>query len=262
MANAKAVTAGDLLYARLPAFHRQVDTARRVLAHGLERAGGPVGCSFSGGKDSTVALHLLLQARPDAPAIFADSGAEYPETLAFIGQVEREWRVDLVLVPPARTILELHEATGWWDWSGRDLAGDTGAFKRVLIQEPMERARTALGLRGQVIGLRSQESPGRDMLFRTRGSVHGVQHGELVHIHPLASWSVQDVWAYIALHDLPYNPVYDTLTRLGVSREQQRVSSWAGTTGSGYGRFAVLKAGWPDLYQRFADAFPRIKEAT
>lgn len=72
----------------------------------------------------------------------------------------------------------------------------------------------------------------------------------------------RDIWAYVALYDLPYNAVYDTLTRLGVPRERQRVSSWAGTTGSGYGRFAVLKAGWPDLYQRFADAFPRIKEAT
>ena len=35
--------------------------------------------SFSGGKDSTVLLHIARQVDPDIPAVFVDTGLEFPE---------------------------------------------------------------------------------------------------------------------------------------------------------------------------------------
>lgn len=39
--------------------------------------------SFSGGKDSTVLLHLVRELYPDIPAVFVNTGLEYPEIQAF-----------------------------------------------------------------------------------------------------------------------------------------------------------------------------------
>lgn len=39
--------------------------------------------SFSGGKDSTVLLHLVRELYPDIPAIFSNTGLEYPEIQSF-----------------------------------------------------------------------------------------------------------------------------------------------------------------------------------
>lgn len=48
------------------------------------RNNGQVFCSFSGGKDSTVLLDLARRAYPDIPAVFVDTGLEYPELREFV----------------------------------------------------------------------------------------------------------------------------------------------------------------------------------
>lgn len=45
---------------------------------------GAVYVAFSGGKDSTVLLHLVRSLYPEVPAVFVDTGLEYPEIREFV----------------------------------------------------------------------------------------------------------------------------------------------------------------------------------
>lgn len=57
-----------------------------------ETLGGRVYVSFSGGKDSTVLLDLVRQEFPEVPAVFVDTGLEFPEIRNFVKLFENvEW---------------------------------------------------------------------------------------------------------------------------------------------------------------------------
>lgn len=49
---------------------------------------GQVYVSFSGGKDSTVLLDLARRIYPDIPAVFVDTGLEYPEIREFVKSID------------------------------------------------------------------------------------------------------------------------------------------------------------------------------
>ena len=53
-----------------------------------ERNNGLVYVAFSGGKDSTVLLHLVRSMYPDVKAVYVDTGLEFPEIKDFVKTIE------------------------------------------------------------------------------------------------------------------------------------------------------------------------------
>ena len=75
----------------------KVALAERRIREWYEHWEGDVYISFSGGKDSTVLLDIVKRLYPDVPAVFVDTGLEYPEIRSFALA-----RADVVLRPKMR----------------------------------------------------------------------------------------------------------------------------------------------------------------
>lgn len=61
--------------------------ASRAIRQWYEHWEGQVYVSFSGGLDSTALLHLVRSIYPNVPAVFVDTGVEYPEVRNFVKTV-------------------------------------------------------------------------------------------------------------------------------------------------------------------------------
>ena len=69
---------------------------------------GKVSVSYSGGKDSSVLLHLVRQLYPNTPAVFCDTGLEYPEIRRFARETE-----NVIVLKPKMNFQEVVKKYGW-----------------------------------------------------------------------------------------------------------------------------------------------------
>ena len=73
-----------------------------------DRWQGQVYVAFSGGKDSTVLLHLVRSLYPNVSAVFCDTGLEYPEVREFVKTIE-----NVTWVKPKMNFKQIIERYGY-----------------------------------------------------------------------------------------------------------------------------------------------------
>ncbi len=66
----------------------KIGMSKRRIREWYQHFDGNVYVAFSGGKDSTVLLDLVRSIYPEVPAVFCDTGLEFPEIRDFVKMVE------------------------------------------------------------------------------------------------------------------------------------------------------------------------------
>ncbi len=215
--------------------------------------------AFSGGKDSLVVLDLARRIEPDVPVVFFDSGLDYPETYDYLTELAHTWRLDLHRIPTDPPLLRVLADSGHWNHTAP--VGTAVDLHEVLITAPARRAHALLGP-GELWGVRADESAARRMLYTPGGRRDGIiARGDGTTAYgPIWNWTTTDVWAHIARHQLPVNPVYAKLRKLGVPEQQHRLSHLIDGGHLDRGRLTWLRRGWPTLFEQLADTLPRIRQ--
>lgn len=240
--------AGFLAHSCTPRFARRIEQAEGLIREALrQRSAWCV--AFSGGKDSAVVLDLVRRQAPETPVCWLDDGWDYPETLQFLADTEQRLGIHILRVTSGVTSPFWAQVPYPGDAPHYDHPSDMGF-------EDWKRAFNSF------LGVRAQESGARRIHLRSHSPIYYSAPWGHWSCCPLAAWSHEDVWAYIVSRGLPYNAVYDRLAELQVPLEYRRVGPLTAWMVWDKGALAVLRAGWPELYNRFVAALPDIARYT
>lgn len=168
-----------------------------------------LGCSF--GKDSMVTLHLTLSVKPDIPVFSILADTEFPETYNFAKKIAKEYRLNY-------KEYIFHQERG----------GKCCGTPKV------EKTKEALkDYDAWISGVRRTEGISRAD-FQPVEEKNG-----LVKINPILDFTELDIWRYLALNNIPINPMYQKGYRsLGCKlcsfpeedeSETERAGRWKGT---------------------------------
>ncbi len=240
-----------LLHGRSNDFKQKVEKARAIVENAFHTMKNPA-VAFSTGKDSHVALHLVRGIAPDVVAHFGHEQWLLPETEAVLAGTS-----NLV-----QTALPDNHAE-WFDvWGDVSQVPEGIHYIDPKTFNEFNYEVQAMGWDGKVLGLRAQENKQRRIFLHRMGTLFFCQRHGMWECNPVAFWTVWDIWAYIAKYDLPYNKAYDKLAAMGVPIEQRRIGPIAQGKVLQLGQMAILKQGWPELFNRFAAAHPEARNYT
>lgn len=213
--------------------------------------------SFSGGKDSTVMLHLAAEeARKQGKKfglLIVDLEAQYRLTVEHIEKMVSEYDncIDLywVALPLAlRNAVSVYEPK-WMCWDPEYKAAWVRQFDPRSITDPKRFPFFERGMefedfvpkfgewysQGQptacLVGIRTDESLNRyRAIASTKKKTFGgrcwttrIWKTQVYNVYPIYDWRTKDVWTYHAKTSKPYNRLYDLMHQAGLSIHQQRI---------------------------------------
>ncbi|CAH1745927.1 Thioredoxin-dependent 5'-adenylylsulfate reductase [Thauera humireducens] len=163
---------------------------------------GELAFANSFGAEDMVLTDLILSNGLPIEIFSLDTGRLPAETYTLIGEVEQRYGTTLKIYFPDATAVEnfvrSHGINAFYD--SVELRKACCGVRKM---EPLRRA--LAGKRAWITGLRAAQSVTRSGLpLREFDSANRLEK-----LNPLSDWSETEVWAYIRLHEVPYNALHD-----------------------------------------------------
>ena len=190
------------LYARLTAgFDQRLARSVALLKDAAQAHTGTVVQSTSLGAEDMVVTDLIARYRLPIPLATLETGKLHSETVALIGRIESHYALPVEVYKPV-----VEAVIQFVSLNGENPMYDSVALRKACCGlrklEPL--ARMLEGRTAWVTGLRREQSAQREGVPESEVDAQG-----RTKVNPLADWSWADVWHYIELNGVPYNPLHD-----------------------------------------------------
>lgn len=161
--------------------------------------------SFSGAED-VVLIDLATKVAKNVQVFTLDTGRLHSETYRFIETVRTHYDLDLEILMPDQAHLEaLVREKGLFSFY------EDGHKECCGVRKVDSLKRKLPTVDAWITGQRKDQSPSTrsDVALVELDTAFGSEEHPLVKFNPLANWSSAQVWEYIRMFDVPYNPLHE-----------------------------------------------------
>ena len=281
-------TREDLKIMQAWPLERKIQVTQAKILEWYYHYGGKVAVSYSAGKDSTVLLDLVRRAFPEVPAVFVDTGLEYPENRDFaratpnvtflrpeipFTQVIGEHGYPIISKEVAHRLYYARRGSAWavQHMRGFDKNGSYSFFNQrfikwrflleapfpisarccdVMKKKPFHRYVRETGNR-TITGTMACESVLRQNTYLKYGC-NAFSKKEPTS-QPMSFWLEQDVLRYLQMTRIPYSLIYGDI----VEESGKLVTTGAHRTGCMFCMFGLHLEKQPNRFQRMALTHPK-----
>lgn len=272
---------------------RKIQVTQTRIMEWYVKNNGNVYVSFSGGKDSTVLLDLTRRIFPDIPAVFIDTGLEYPELREFVKTIP-----NVVWLKPEMNFRKVIETYGYpliskevsqkiyeyrkkpdgyatarfdenseynkkyknrfsmakWVWLRDSGIPISNRCCDIMKKTPAKKFEKQTGLR-PIIATMACESTLRKTEWIRSGcnSFEGVRPQS----KPMSFWTEQDVLMYLSRFNIPYASVYGDIIKTEDGKLNTTKCDRTGCVFCGFGCHLEKE---PNRFQRLKETHPKIWE--
>ena len=259
----------------------KIEMSKKKIREFYEHFNGDVYISFSGGKDSTVLLDLVRSVYPDVPAVFVDTGLEYPEIREFVKTIDNvtwlkpkmpfnkviekygypviskeqsRYIRDCQNPTPNNEITRRRRMTGIDRFGVQKKSGMISKKWKKMIDAPFKVGEQCCDIMKKKPVAQYKKDTGRmqfvgtmasDSMMRTQSYMRvGCNSFDNGSSQPMAFWKEEDVWSYIKSRNLPYSKIYN----MGVKRTGCMFCMFGVHLEKGKNRFQLMKETHPKQY--------------
>lgn len=282
-------TVADLRVMQAWPLSRKIQVTQTRIIEWYIKNNGQVYVSFSGGKDSTVLLDLARRIYPDIPAVFIDTGLEYPEIRDFVKTKE-----NIVWLKPEMNFRKVIETYGYplaskeiskqisaaWRgaknailaFDGKDVAGNESEYRKrykkwkFLYESNIPISEKCCEVMKKKPAKKYEKETGRKPIIATMAvestlRVHSwLQNGcnaftaKRPSSQPMSFWTEQDVLEYIKTFGVAYASVYGDI----VETEHGLDTTKSKRTGCVFCGFGCHLEKEPNRFQRLQVTHPAL----
>lgn len=271
----------------------KIELSKNRIKQFYEHFDGKVYVSFSGGKDSTVLLHLVRSLFPEVPAVFVDTGLEYPEVRSFVksfdnvitlrpempfNKVITEYGYPLISKEVAQFIEDNRRNPNGYTAKKFDPNSDyvkkygsrfclakwnylkdsdikiSSQCCRIMKKTPAKKFEKESGLKPYIATM-AAESNLRKQEYIKKGcnSFESKRPAST----PLGFWTEQDILQYLVENNLPYCSVYGEIKQ---DKNGKYYTTGAKRTGCMFCMFGVHNEKSPNKFELIRETHPKLHD--
>ena len=286
-------TSEDLKTMQHWSLDRKIQVTQTRIIEWYERWDGQVYISFSGGKDSTVLLNLVRRIYPDIPAVFIDTGLEYPEIRNFVKtfdnvvwlksemnfrKVIETYGYPLISKEVSQKIYEARKcpsgayagrfdkdneyATKYngrysmvrWKWLKDSDIPISNRCCNVMKKKPAHIYEKQTGNKPIIATMASESSIRKQRWMKVGCNAFDIKRPIST---PMSFWTEQDVLEYLNRYNLPYASVYGEIIH---DDNKGYCTTGLDRTGCVFCAYGVHLEKEPNKFQRLKKTHPKLHE--